>query len=304
MRSIGYRIIELAVRCAGYKRIFSLDAEGLGAYIEKQRPKRRTAPPAFIKRKFLVSERDIGGRPCYILKKSGGEKKAVLFLHGGGMIMEASYYHWRAAAKIVRAAGVSLWLPAYPLAPEGTFRRAAEMILSVYESMLKEYAPEDVCFLGDSAGAALALTVCHGIKAVPDSPPMPRKLVLLSPGAMADIDAVTMKEMVRIAPRDPMIGVGFAAAISSVMGLETEPVACFRTPLKGDFTGFPPISVLSGTYEILHAQMPEFMWNVKAAGVSAELYAGEKMMHVWAYMPFSRECKAAFRRIIESLKQN
>jgi hypothetical protein len=66
MRSISYHILEAAVRCTGYKRIFNLDAEKLRAYIERTKQKRKTNPPGYIKRNFLVQEFTVDGRPCHV----------------------------------------------------------------------------------------------------------------------------------------------------------------------------------------------------------------------------------------------
>jgi acetyl esterase/lipase len=228
-------------------------------------------------------------------------KKTILFIHGGGMFMEAGFFHWRAASKLIKRLGVSLWMPAYPLVPDTSFRDAAEMLLSVYEKMLEEYLPEDICFLGDSAGATLALVMCHHINTLRNLIPMPKKLVLLSPGAMTNIDPETLNEMKRISLHDPMLSTGFTDAISSIMGLNPDPGNYFDNPFDGDFIGFPPMYIFSGTYDILYAQIPKLIKNIESAEIPVVLYTGEKMMHIWPYMPFSRECRTAFNCIVEIL---
>jgi acetyl esterase/lipase len=156
MRSIGYRIAETAVRLTGYKRLFNLDAQGLSDYIAKTKGKRRTAPPRFIFRRHQTHEMTLHGRPCQVIapKNASHAKRAVLFLHGGGMFMEAMILHWLVVSKLVQRLGAEVWLPAYPLAPERTFKDATEMLLAVYEKMLEQHPAKESTFLGDSAGAA------------------------------------------------------------------------------------------------------------------------------------------------------
>jgi acetyl esterase/lipase len=60
--------------------------------------------------------------------------------------------------------------------------------------MLEKYLPEDICFLGDSAGATLALALCHHINTLQNSIPMPKKIVLLSPGVMTNIDTKMLND--------------------------------------------------------------------------------------------------------------
>jgi acetyl esterase/lipase len=83
--------------------------------------------------------------------------------------------------------------------------------------------------------------------------------------------------------------------------MDLNPGNYFDVPFDGDFSGFPPMYIFSGTYEILYAQITKLIKNIKSAKIPVELYTGEKMMHIWPYMPFSRECRTAFDRIVEIL---
>lgn len=304
MRSLGYRLMETTVRLTGYKRLFSLDAEGLNDQIEKTRSKRKTVPPRFIFRRHQTRELTICGRPCYIVAPADGGQAtiAVLFLHGGGMFMEATAFHWIVVSKLVKRLGAAVWVPAYPLVPGCTFRDATEMLLAVYREMLEEHPAEGITFLGDSAGAALSFMLCHHNKASAGRLPMPRKLILVSPGMVTGTDPELRKEMNRILPHDPMLGTGFMDAMTEIMRLSQDQNDYFSAPFYGDFTGFPPVHIFSGTYEIFYAQIPALVERIKAAGIPVSLYAGEKMMHVWPYVPFSQECKEALNQIFHIIE--
>lgn len=304
MRSIGYRMAEAAVRLAGYKRIFNLDAQGLSGHIEKTKSKRRTAPPRFILRRHQTRELTVHGRPCHVVAPidGGGDKRAVLFLHGGGMFMEATVFHWIAVSRLVKRLGATVWVPAYPLVPGHTFKDATEMLLAVYADMLKKHPAEQIAFLGDSAGAALSFMLCHHNKASAMPLPMPQKLILVSPGMVTGADPQLREEMNRILPHDPMLGTGFMAAMAEIMQLSQDQNDYFSAPFRGDFTGFPPVHIFSGTYEVFYAQIPAIAQRIKAAGIPVTLHPGEKMMHVWPYVPFSRECREALNQIFDIIE--
>ena len=67
-------------------------------------------------------------------------------------------------------------------------------------------------------------------------------------------------------------------------------------------TGFPPVYIFSGTHEVFYAQIPAIAQQLKAAGVRVTLYPGEKMMHIWPYIPFSKECSEALNRIFRIIE--
>ncbi len=304
MRSVRYMIAETVMRLSGYKKLFNLDEEKLNARMEKAKSKRKTSPPRFMSRRHRVHELTINERPCHIVTPKKGEpyKKVILFLHGGGMFIEMTVFHWIVVSKLVKRLGAEVWIPAYPLAPDNSFEDATEMLSQVYRQMLEQYAPGQIVFLGDSSGAALSLMLCHHNKRSTRPLSMPEKVILVSPGMVTGIDAQMREEMNRILPHDPMLGTGFMDAIAGIMSLQEDQEDYFSSPYNGDLSGFPPVFIFSGTYEIFYAQMQTIVRRLEEAGVSVKLIAGEKMMHVWPYMPISPESKQALHLIIDIIK--
>ena len=142
----------------------------------------------------------------------------------------------------------------------------------------------------------------HHRKAFATPLPVPGKLILVSPGMVAGADVALREEMERISQYDPMLGMGFMDAMAEIMQLSQDQNDYFSAPFGADFNGFPPVHILSGTFEIFHAQIPSIVQQIKAAGVPVSLYPGEKMMHIWPYIPFSRECKEALSLIFHIIE--
>jgi acetyl esterase/lipase len=303
--SMAYRFLGFVVRFLGYKKIFSLEEVEFNKYIEKNMSKRKTAPPGFIYRKNHVREWTVDGRPCYIIAPGKGADpgKTVLFLHGGGMVMEAHITHWVVIAKIAKLLGTTVWVPAYPLAPGHNFKEITEILFRVYGKMREEHPGSEFIVMGDSAGGTLALMLCHHNKALGMPLPMPEKLILVSPGASIRKDnRVIRDEMDRILPRDPLLSTQIVDIMISLMGIDPDRGSYFDMPMEGDFSGFPNMYVFFGTSEIFFAMAPPFIDQVKASGVSVKLYIGEGMMHVWPYMPISRECRDALKIIFDIIE--
>jgi acetyl esterase/lipase len=297
--SMAYRLLELIVKFLGHKKIFSLDETGLNEYIKKNIAKRKTAPPGFMYRKNHVREWTVDGRPCYIItpKKGADPGKTALFIHGGGMIMETHIIHWIVIAKLTRRLGITVWVPAYPLAPGHSFKEITEMLFRVYEKMREKHPGSEFSVIGDSAGGTLALMLCHHNKVL--GMPMPEKLILVSPGAFIRKDSRAIRdEMDRILPRDLLVSTQLMDVLIPLMGIDPDSGSYFDMPMEGDFSGFPETHVFFGTDEIFFAMVPSFTGGMKAGGVSVKLYIGERMMHVWPYMPISRESREALETIL------
>jgi acetyl esterase/lipase len=227
----------------------------------------------------------------------------VFFLHGGGMIMEIQLIHWIVISKLIKDLGLTVWVPAYPLAPHG-FKESTEMLFRVYGKMREENPGSEFTVLGDSAGAALALMLCHHIKALGRLPAMPQKLVLVSPGAFVRQDQGAIRNgMNRILPHDPLLSLRFMDVLRSWMGVDLDRGSYLDLPMEGDFSHFPETHVFFGTNEIFYAAAAPFIERIKAGGVPVKLYTGEGMMHIWPYMPVSRESRAALKTIFDIIEK-
>lgn len=316
-RSLLYRIVEAATAIAGFKRVFRLSAKGLKNYLEKNRGKQNNKPPAYIEKKHTLARITIEGRQCYIispknaLKNSHSEKKAVLFIHGGGYIFEAHRIHWRAASLLAGTLGIPVWFPVYPLLPDDEIPKALSFIVSVYAKMLERHQPNSVVILGDSAGAALALSLCHQIdgqgesfESAENALLMPGKLVLLSPVALLEHNKAIREAMRRLEPKDVMLSMNFLDSIIEVFHIDadTEKNKYCYLPFLGDFSRFPKMHIFSGTFECAFPQIEAFAKRLSDAGISADFYAGQEMMHIWPYMPAARECKKALDLIFDIIR--
>jgi acetyl esterase/lipase len=296
MPTLSYRLVEALVRLSGLKRVFAADEQTMRARLARDAPRRRPTIPRGIRRQSLKGTVTLDNRPCYILgDKDSGAREAVLFLHGGGQIIEASFIHWSAAARLMRQTQAEICMAAYPLAPFATYVQAAGFCFDCYKRMLEDHSPRRITLLGDSAGAALAASLCHMSKR--ENRPMPGRLILVSPGEMVNLRPEVMAEMERIGRTDPMLAVSGTLGLAAILGLSPEEEAIFRNPFTSDVSGFPPTDLFCGTNEIFYALLPYISKNFQRRGVSLDIHKGEGMMHIWPYLPIARESRAALLEI-------
>jgi acetyl esterase/lipase len=210
----------------------------------------------------------------------------VLLLHGGGYIFETHKLHWQAAARIAGELGIPVCLPAYPLLPDSTLEESLAMISGSFMRLQKDFPPEAITVLGDSAGANYALSMCHYYKQ--QGLPMPGKLILLSPAMAGEKDPEILAAMRRQAPYDVMFDMQYFSSYNELKS--TTEKDYLTLPMLGDFSSFPDMYIFSGTHESFYPQVLAFSERLKTENIKAEFHFGEGMMHVWPYMPLAKEC--------------
>ena len=134
-----------------------------------------------IPKRIRMDKISLGGVPTERLRSADAdEKKALLYIHGGGFVAGSPANHrqltWRLAAKI----NVPVYAIDYRLAPEHPFPAALEDALAAYRTLLdKGIDPSRIAVGGDSAGGNLTLALALKLKQ--SGLPLPGALVCLSP---------------------------------------------------------------------------------------------------------------------------
>ncbi|MBO5976557.1 MAG: alpha/beta hydrolase [Oscillospiraceae bacterium] len=104
---------------------------------------------------------------CFTLSPKGLPEKApcLIYLHGGGFVLEAAGYHYRNAVRYAKEVGCKVVFPLYRLAPGHPFPAFFE---DCYAAFCWAYDNAEELGIdrshigigGDSAGATLAVGVC------------------------------------------------------------------------------------------------------------------------------------------------
>ncbi|MGV8882493.1 MAG: alpha/beta hydrolase fold domain-containing protein [Rhodoglobus sp.] len=239
----------------------------------------------------------VDGWPVFVLSpRDGAPRGDVIYLHGGCYTFEIDPVQWRFAAALAREARTRVTVPIFPLAPTGTASDIVPGVTDLVRDLVLSAGPDSVSIVGDSAGGGMALAVAQelrdlGVAAL-------RATVLISP--WLDISG-TDPRLAEIAPRDPWLAVAGTHAAGALYRGNLPEDHPWVSPIHGDLAGVGPLTMFSGTRDILNADAVRLVAAAAAAGHPLDYHEGEGMIHVYPILPLP-EGAAARAVIVRAVK--
>jgi acetyl esterase/lipase len=279
--SLQSRAFNLLLRLLPYKQQLA-STEAVQAHVQKLAFQPVSFEPPDLGRDVDVILTKMGGWPVYYTAPSSGHEGCnhVMFLHGGGYINEIAPAHWRFVGQMTREAGVVCVVPIYPLAPRATAKDVVPRTAELLRMLLEDAGPGKVTVVGNSAGAGLALAACQWLR--DRGHRQPNRLVLISPAADA---SVSRPEQVEIAARDPIQDIPGIIEAGRLYAGELDLGHPFVSPLNGAFRSLAPMTIFSGTRDMLYPDSVDLAARARAAGVPVELHLLRDQPHNYALMP-------------------
>jgi epsilon-lactone hydrolase len=233
----------------------------------------------------------------WITANGAQQDKAILYFHGGGFRLGSVASHRELIARIAGASGCRVLAINYRLAPEHRFPAPLEDALAAYGWMLNQgLKPEDIAFVGDSAGGNLALAAM--LSSRNRGLPLPVAGVLMSP--WTDL-AATGASYVSRAEADPIHQRPMILGLArGYLGEGADPRHPLASPLYADLAGLPPLLIQVGDRETVLDDSKMFADKARAAGVDVELQVWDGMIHV--FQMFGAELSEA-RQAIDSIAE-
>lgn len=215
-----------------------------------------------------------------LLPEEGSNGKVILQLHGGGYIGPMKNTYRRFALKYSQISGGSeVVTPDYRVAPKYPFPAAFEDAIASYNWILNEknFKPKDIIVVGDSAGGGLALAL--GLYLKDNNLPLPAAFITMSPWTDLTNSGSSHKDNFEL---DPLFGKTKNNMLynSSYIG-GNNPFNYYISPVFGDFSGFPPMLMQVGTYEVLLSDTLSIAEKAKDLNVEIKLSVYEGMFHVF-----------------------
>lgn len=253
-------------------------------------------------RKFEMIEIDMRDFTMeYLSPKHLTNDRAILQLHGGGYIGPMKNIYRTFATYYSKALGGGRVLTIdYRVAPEHVFPAALEDAYTAYEWLMTQYAPSKIWIAGDSAGGGLALALVHYLK--DKGRPLPAGVIAMSPWTDLTASGESYKTNYE---KDPQFGRTTDSMLFNMDYVgDSDPKNPYISPLFGDFTGFPPMLIQVGGYEMLLSDSLLVAEKAKAAGVKVRCTVYEGMFHVFQMAKGAiPESKKAWKEIWELLEQ-
>lgn len=224
---------------------------------------------------------EIGGVATYRVTPNGGARPphqdhVFLYIHGGAYVFGGGDAAVPEAAVISAFAGIPSVAVDYRMPPEHPFPAAVDDVVAVYRELLQDHAPGEIAIGGTSAGGGLSLAAIHQFKAL--ELPVPGAVYLGTPWADLTDTSDSLHTLEGI-DRILVTYDGMLASAAKLYAAGTPLTDPLISPVYGDFTGFPPTYLVTGTRDMLLSDTARVHRKLKAAGVVADLNVYEGLSH-------------------------
>lgn len=209
------------------------------------------------------------------IETSPERRSAVLYVPGGGFVVEPQPGTDRASARLASILGVPIVMAHYRLAPEHPFPAALLDVEAAYDWIVEESAglridPDRIGLLGDSAGGGLAAALSLRLRDRGGRRPLFQHLS----APMLDRRGQTpsMREF-----EDTPLWTGASARLAWSMylgeGTDDLPLAEYASPaLAESVAGLPPTDIVTCEFDPLRDEGIAFAIRLIDAGVPTELH--------------------------------
>lgn len=253
------------------------------------RPRNYT-PPRFLDRFGTFSITEQHGWPTYAFRPKHAQGHHLIYLHGGSYTGEILPIQWIALARVAKLAGATLHVPIYPVAPASTAEETVAKATNLVADLITREGQENVTLTGDSAGGGLALAVAQTLR---DRGLQPKKTILISPWLDA---TMSDPEVWANQSNDRMISAIAAGECGRIYAGDLSTTDPRVSPIYGSLHGLAPISVYTGTHDILNADSHALRRRAADAGIPLTFHEAPGQQHVYPILPI-REGWIALRQI-------
>lgn len=240
---------------------------------------------------------ELGGLSAEFIQKAGNQKGTVFYIHGGGFTVGSARERRAVCQYITARYGYNCVTFNYRLAPENLWPAPLEDCLTAYTALLKTgVSPEEIVFMGESAGGTLVLSLALLLKE--KELPQPRALVALSP-CVTQVDK--LPSYTRNAATDYMLRTAVAEGkIKVVFGSRANDSEYLRqptiSPLYGDFSGLPPVILSASDTEALLDDSKVLYEKLQKQGHQVTLDIRHGVCHAFQVFTAMPEAKQALLR--------
>ncbi|KAF8324003.1 alpha/beta-hydrolase [Clavulina sp. PMI_390] len=240
--------------------------------------------------------------------------RSMIYFHGGAFNYPVNAGHWKLCARFAAELGAEVTLVPTPLAPDNTADEVVPTLVRVYGEFLRRARGKEILFVGDSSGGNLALVVA--LAAAQAGLPVPHQLILISPW----LDLSCTNPVIQSAQKvDPILSARRLRqkAANWVQGNNPLPSDELTIKLKDPYfspiyaslapfvAGQTRLTVVSGTFDVLHPDIELFVEKAERAGVNLHYIEGKGQVHVFPlYARVLPEGKLALEKVVEAVKSH
>jgi acetyl esterase/lipase len=227
-----------------------------------------------------ISESQLGGvtaREVTPVDLSPAHKDRVLLhFHGGAYVVYGGESGLSEAVLAACHTGRRVVSVDYRMPPDDPFPAALDDAVAAWTALTETQSPEATGVFGSSAGGGLLLAMVLKLKAL--GRPLPGALAPSTPWTDLAGESDSYQVNAGVDGVLPFYD-GMLSAAARLYAGETPLDDPLVSPVHGDFAGFPPTLLTTGTRDILLSDTVRVYRSMRAAGVEARLEAYEAMSH-------------------------
>lgn len=258
---------------------------------------------------FILSRVKCNNCHYEILKnKNCKTDKVILMIHGGSFKVKLIDTYRKTAEKYSNLLDNATVINVdYRTFPQYEHPTQLYDVKDVYLDLLNiGTKPEDVIFIGDSAGANLAVTTTLWLR--DNGYPLPSQIVCFS--LWADMTS-SGESRVKNAYLDPFGGIAKRKSIEenwdylhriSAYAKNIDRTNPYVSPVFADFKDFPPTTLVCGGAEMDESDNDRVYAKLKENNIDVKLFKYEGMFHCFQMMSFLPESRDAYKKVFERIR--
>jgi monoterpene epsilon-lactone hydrolase len=241
----------------------------------------------------------IGGVNAFILAPKvmppANRNRLLVHLHGGGYVYNPGEAGTEEATLMAAYGGFKVISFDYRMPPDHPYPAAMDDAIAVWKAAVKMQKPSNMAIFGTSTGGGMTLAMI--LRAKQERLPLPAAIAPGSPWSDLTETGDTYKTNEWV---DNVIvsysGYLSHAALLYANGHDLKDPQL--SPIYGDFHGFPPAILTSGTRDLFLSLTVLTHRKLRQAGVEASLQVFEGMSHAqYNFDPYAPETKEVFTEI-------
>jgi acetyl esterase/lipase len=215
------------------------------------------------------------------------EDHLLVHVHGGAYVLGGGVAGTAEAIALVLGTGIRAISIDYRMAPHHPYPAAVDDVIAVYQHLLSERSARSIAMGGSSAGGGITLTAIQQL--IERGVEMPAALFIGTPGADLTATGDSFSTNQGVDRHIPTLG-GFIDAAVRLYAGNLDVANPGISPIYGDFDGFPPTLLVSGTRDLFLSNTVRTHTKLRQAGAEADLLVYEGMAHAeYLHVPTAAE---------------
>jgi acetyl esterase/lipase len=258
-----------------------------------------TLPDLRAKLNVKVEPTKIGGVPAFIVTPDAipeANRNRLLFhVHGGGYVLFPGESGTREAILAAHYGKFKVISVDYRMPPDHPYPAAMDDAMAAWKEVLKTTNPKNIAIFGTSTGGGMTLAMV--LRAKKEGLPLPGATAPGTPWSDMTKTGDTFFTNEKV---DNVLvsNEGWLGDAAKLYAAGTDLKDPQLSPVYGDYAGFPPTILTSGTRDLFLSNTVRVHRKLRQAGVASDLHVFEGQSHAQYYAdPYGPETKEHFAEL-------